>query len=265
MKRLLYTMTTLMLVAIIISACNKINNPVLIGKLIASKAEVKINEPDSLTLVGATLTDSVTWSVVPAGFSALAHQGGKARVVFTKAGYYVVTAKKTGGIPANVKIKILTDSVSNPSHPTHPGDTVTNPSDTIKLVPLTGDKITLSPGFSQNAARDSVSISFNAKTTNLYCSNGILQYQAIVDYNKNFSIDFINVREPKVCRGTTDIPMAASPVAMRHVNLANGSYSLKVTLNGVIYSGTIVVSATNITFNWNYTSGVVISPKILTH
>ncbi|MEZ2335813.1 hypothetical protein AB6735_09250 [Mucilaginibacter sp. RCC_168] len=261
MKKLIYAMSTLMLVVIIISACNKINNPGLIGKLIASKTEVKINEPDSLILVGATLTDSVNWSVVPAGFSALAHQGGKARVVFTKAGNYTVTASKIGGTPGSIKIKVLTDSVSNPSHPI---DTVGNPSDTIKLVPLTGDKITLSPGFSQNAARDSVSISFNAKTTKLYCSNGILQYQAIVDYNKNFSIDFVNVREPKVCRGTTDIPMIASPVAMRYVNLANGSYSLKTTLNGIVYSGTIVVSAINITFNWNYTSGVVISPKVLT-
>jgi hypothetical protein len=264
MKRLLYTMTTLMMVAIIISACNKITNPVLIGKLVASKTVVKINEPDSLTLVGTTLTDSVNWSVAPAGFSALAHQGGKARVVFTKAGDYTVTANKIGGIPASLKIKVLTDSVSNPSHPTHPGDTIKNPTDTVKIVQLTGDKITLSPGFSQNAARDSVSISFNAKTTNLYCSNGTLQYQAIVDYNKNFSFDFMNVREPKVCRGTTDIPMVASPVVMRRVNLANGSYSLKVTLNGVIYSGNIVVSAANITFNWNYTSGVVISPKVLT-
>jgi len=254
-------MSTLMLIAIIISACNKINNPGLIGRLVASKAEVKINEPDSLTLVGATLTDSVNWSVTPAGFSALAHRGGKARVIFTKAGNYTVTANKVGGVPGSIKIKVLTDSISNPSHP---GDTIKNPADTVKLVQLTGDKITLSPGFSQNATRDSVSIIFNAKTTNLYCSNGILQYQAIVDYNKNFSIDFMNVREPKVCRGTTDIPMVASPVTMRHVNLSNGSYSLKATLNGVIYTGNIVVSSTNITFNWNYTSGVVISPKILT-
>jgi hypothetical protein len=251
MKRLIYSMSALLLVAAIISACNKINNPVLIGKLIASKTVVKINEPDSLTLVGATLTDSVNWSVIPVGFNALAHQGGKARVVFTKSGDYTVTARKTGGLPASIKIKVLTDTIGNPS-------------DTVKIVPLTGDKITLSPAFSQNATLDSVSIGFNAKTTNLYCSNGVLQYQATVDYNKNFSIDFLNVREPKVCRGTTDIPMVASPVVIRHVNLANGSHSLKASLNGVTYSGTIVVSATNITFNWNYTSGVVISPKVLT-
>ncbi|NHA03167.1 hypothetical protein G7092_05150 [Mucilaginibacter sp. HC2] len=138
-----------------------------------------------------------------------------------------------------------------------------NPADTVALVPLTGDQITLAPGFSPSAVGDSVSISFNAHTTNLYCAQGTLQYQAIIDYNKNFSIDFFNVREPGVCPVGAKIPMVASPVLIRHVNLANGNYPLKVILNNTTYTGSITVSSANITFNWTYTSGVVISPKIL--
>ncbi|MBB6109288.1 hypothetical protein SAMN05421821_104300 [Mucilaginibacter lappiensis] len=139
-----------------------------------------------------------------------------------------------------------------------------NPADTIVLVPLTGDQITLAPGFSPSAVGDSVSISFNAHTTNLYCAHGTLQYQAIIDYNKNFSIDFFNVREPSICPVGAKIPMVASPVLIRHANLANGNYPLKVTLNSTTYTGSITVTSANITFNWNYTSGVVISPKTLT-
>ncbi len=43
--------------------------------------------------------------------------------------------------------------------------------------------------------------------------------------------------------------------------LANGTYPLNVTLNGTTYTGSIVVATSSITFNWNYTAGVVITPK----
>jgi hypothetical protein len=143
------------------------------------------------------------------------------------------------------------------------GDTVVQtPPDTAKLVALTGDKITLSPGYYQNAAGDSVGISFNAVTTNLYCSNGLLKFHNAIDANNNYFIDFLNVQEPLVCHGTGDIPMAAA-VHFQRSYLLNGSYPLKATLNGTTYTGSIVVSASTITFNWNYTSGVIISPKTL--
>lgn len=143
------------------------------------------------------------------------------------------------------------------------GDTVVQtPPDTAQLVALTGDKITLSPGYYQNAAGDSVGISFNAITTNRYCSNGLLKFHNPLDANNNFFIDFLNVQEPLVCHGTGDIPMAAA-IRFQRSYLTNGSHSLKVTLNGTTYTGNIVISASNITFDWSYLSGVVISPKTL--
>ena len=144
------------------------------------------------------------------------------------------------------------------------GDTIVNtPPDTAQLVALTGDKITLAPGYYQNAAGDSVGISFNAVTTNRYCSNGLLKFHNTLDANNNFFIDFLNVQEPLVCHGTGDIPMAAS-VRFRRSYLTNGSHPLKVTLNGTTYTGNIVISASTIVFDWNYSSGVVISPNTLT-
>jgi hypothetical protein len=139
---------------------------------------------------------------------------------------------------------------------------VKTPPDTAQLVALTGDKITLSPGYYQNTAGDSIGISFNAATTNRYCSNGLLKFHNAVDAINNFSIAFLNIQEPLVCHGTGDIPMVA-PVSFQRSYLVNGSYPLKVTLNGTIYTGSIVVSASAITFNWNYTAGVVISPKTI--
>ncbi|MDB5146035.1 MAG: hypothetical protein JWQ57_55 [Mucilaginibacter sp.] len=142
------------------------------------------------------------------------------------------------------------------------GDTVVQtPPDTAQLVALTGDKITLSPGY--YAAGDSVGISFNAVTTNLYCSNGLLKFHNTLNASNNFFIDFLHVQEPLVCHGTGDIPMAAA-VHFQSSYLTNGSHPLTVTLNGTTYTGSIVISASTIVFDWNYSSGVVISPKTLT-
>lgn len=143
------------------------------------------------------------------------------------------------------------------------GDTIVKtPPDTAQLVALTGDKITLAPGYYQNAAGDSVGISFNAVTTNRYCSNGLLKFHNILDANNNFLIDFLNVQEPLVCHGTGDIPMVAA-ISFQRSHLVNGSHPLKVTLNGTTYTGNIIISANAINFDWNYSSGIVISPKTL--
>lgn len=143
------------------------------------------------------------------------------------------------------------------------GDTVVQtPPDTTQLVALTGDQITLASGYYQNAAGDSVGISFNAVTTNRYCSNGLLKFRNTLDANNNFFIDFLNVQEPLVCHGTGDIPMVAA-IRFQKSYLTNGSHPLKITLNGTTYNGNIMISTSTIVFDWNYSSGVLISPKTL--
>ncbi|MEO3406878.1 hypothetical protein AAFN85_23380 [Mucilaginibacter sp. CAU 1740] len=143
-------------------------------------------------------------------------------------------------------------------------DTVVTPptADTALNVPLAGDKITLSPVAYNNGATDSIRIAFNAVTTNLYCSNGLLKLHNTIDASQNFHIDFLHVQAPIVCHGTGDIPMVAA-VNFQKSHLANGSYPLVITLNGTTYTGSIQVSATAITFDWNYTTGIVISPKTI--
>jgi hypothetical protein len=43
--------------------------------------------------------------------------------------------------------------------------------------------------------------------------------------------------------------------------MVNGSYPLTVTLNDTTYTGSIAISTASVTFNWNYTKGVLITPK----
>ncbi|SDD32283.1 hypothetical protein SAMN05216464_101407 [Mucilaginibacter pineti] len=257
MKNFTYTILAMVLAFFLIQSCNKMNDPANNGKIVATKTLVKIYELDSLSLVGTTTQDSVQWSVSPSGFNGLSHQGGRARVLFTKAGSYTVTASKIGGIPASIVIKVSADSVSNP---THPIDTPVIPIDSVKITQLTGDQITLHPSIYQKT--DSVGVQFNAITTNLYCSRGTLQYNATVSPSKSFVFDFLNVRGPIICTGTSDIPMVISPLPLWKIYMGNGTYPLKATLNGTTYTGSIIVSATTVTFDWNYTSGIVIAPKV---
>jgi hypothetical protein len=39
-----------------------------------------------------------------------------------------------------------------------------------------------------------------------------------------------------------------------------GANDFTIFFNGVAYKGTLTVTSTTCTFNWNYTSGVTISP-----
>ncbi|MDB5155915.1 MAG: hypothetical protein JWR50_622 [Mucilaginibacter sp.] len=256
MKNLTFTVLAALLAFFIIQGCNKETLSAVGGKLKASKAEIKVGQLDTLLLTSAGSTDSVQWTVAPAGFDFIGTKANAARVFFSKAGTYVVTAQKTnGGTPASVTIKVIPDDT--------PVDTVKTPTDTTSYVSLAGDVITLHPSLGRSTlVSDSVIVNFYAVTTKTYCSRGVLQYNAQIDAFNNFTVDFINVREPKVCSNTPDIPMGISNI-FRYKNLGVGTYPLKATLNGTTYNGTIVVSATEVTFNWNYTTGIVITPKVM--
>jgi hypothetical protein len=254
MKNLTYSLFALLMASLIILGCSKINDPASNGKIVASKTEVKINEPDSLVLVGAAVTDSIHWSIVPSGFNIVTTQKNAARVIFTKAGNYTVTATKLGSVPASIQIKVGTDSVSNPA-------------DTVKNVPLTGDQITLYPGLYKSAASDSSFIYFTAHTTNMYCAtNGSILYNYNIDVNDHFSINFLGVRERTTCNGALGALSSLQfsfPENKTHPYTTGGSFPLKVTLNGTTYTGTIDITASKVTFNWNYTSGVIIANKVI--
>jgi hypothetical protein len=250
MKNFTYVILTLLAAFFIISGCSKIANPANNGKIVASKTELKINEHDSLVFVGATSTDTTSWSVTPTGFNYVTGKKNAALIAFTKAGSYTVTATHNGLLPASIVIKVGTDSVSNPS-------------DTTTFVPLTGDQITLQAGYYKSAKSDSAGITFSARTKNNYCSNGILRFNASVDANNNYAINLLNIQEPKICRGTTDHPIASNGVILTRGSLQNGTYPIKATLNGIDYTGHIIVTTSTITFDWSYTSGVLITPKII--
>ena len=141
-------------------------------------------------------------------------------------------------------------------------DTVARPPVQYVIVPLTGDQITLIPHFYKSPTADSSYIYIVAQPKNGYCYTSVLQFSQSLDNSGNYSIRFLDVVEPLPCVGGNtplfaDINFPQTPGG----KLPNGTFPLTVTLNGTTYTGSIVVTATAITFNWSYTSGVLIAPQ----
>jgi len=140
-------------------------------------------------------------------------------------------------------------------------DTVAKPPVQYSTVPLTGDQITLVPHFYKSPTADSSYLYFVAQTKNFYCGISLLHTSYSLTIG-NYSIGFLDVVQPSPCV-IGDGPIAATisfttnPAGPMPV----GTFPLSVTLNGTTYTGSITATATTISFNWTYTSGVLITPQ----
>jgi len=247
MKNLIYGLFALTLAVVVISSCNKYGDLAgQTGKLVASSYKVAIDQPDTLLLSGAKTTDTVHWSVTPAGFDSIITKNNVAEVFFKKAGVYTVRAIDAPMAPASVSITVL--------------DSVDKPVNTYSYLQLTGDQITLVPHFYNNPTADSSYLSFVAQTKKPYCGTSKL---VVADslINNNYGIHFLYVSQPSPCIiGQSPIAAVINFTQNQPGVLPIGTFPLSVTLNGTTYTGSIVATSTTITFNWNYTSGVLISP-----
>jgi len=250
MKKLAYALTALVLVLSIVQGCKKSSslkpNTSQPGNI---KSSLKVNQPDSIVFAAAPSTDSVHWIITPSGFNSLRTKGNKAVFSFIKSGTYTVKgiADNTDSVKTTIKVN---DSVYNPPH--------------YAYVPLTGDEIRLTPNFYIDKKADTSYIFFTAQTTNTYCGNGKLE-MAYSLYDNTYTLNFLNVMQPDPCTAGGSILFGyiyytTNPSAP----LANGNYPLIITLNGTTYTGSITVTSAAITFNWNYTSGVVLMRKQIT-
>lgn len=237
------------------NACTKTG--LTVEHLDATKATVKIGQPDSLELVGASATDSIQWGVTPSGSNTIIFSHNHAVVNFNKAGNYTVMASVKGATSYTYLITV-TNEVYNPNPPASGGAT---------HISIAGDQIILTSHYSKSTKSDSAYVYFTAQTTNTYlCGNSYLNYSHSFDGSGHFGINFVDMYQPasKDCQtGNTTITSPAIPFlqSVQNTYLAIGTYPLAVGLNGVTYTGSVAVTATDITFTWNYTSGVTITPK----
>lgn len=245
MRNFILVAITALLAFFVIQGCEKDRLPVASAQVKAAKAEVEVGQTDTLYFSGANGDESVQWTVTPQGFSSLTTKGNTAGITFTKDGIYTVAAQTAKAAAASIAIK------------------VTALPDTSTIVPISGD-VSIALSYSRNVKRDSIKMNFSMVTTNTFCPGGKLQYNTAIDsIGKTYKLDLLNIKEPKVCPGTPDVTLSASDIFTHPVWFGLDTYQLKVTLNGVTYTGTLVVSSSNIVITWNYTSGVLIPVKVI--
>jgi hypothetical protein len=241
------------------NACTKVGYTT--EHLDATHATIKIGQTDSLELVGAAASDSIKWSVSPAGFNWMVNSHNHAIVNFNKAGVYIITTLVNGTTNYNYTITV-TNEVYNPAPPPANGQAT--------HISIAGDQITLLAHYNKSTQSDSAHVYFNAQTTNNYqCSNSYLNYTHSLDASGHFSIGFIDMYQPALKDCTTGNTTITSPVipfmqSVQNTYLANGTFPLTVTLNGTTYTGSLTITVTDVTFNWTYTSGVMITPQHFT-
>lgn len=268
MKKLTFTALAAILVFFIIQGCEKAQLTDLgVGtKIIASKAKLYPLDLDTLLFTGAAATDAVNWTVTPTGQSVIQSQGNTAIIYFTDTGTYTVSAQKaSGGEIKSKSINVVARQavpVVSESGNTNTTVSTSNNADTTQYIPVTGD-INVNASLYRTPLGDSVQVNFNIQTVDTFCSRGILEYTSTFDAAKNFTLNIGEVRAPKNCAGSlsSDIQIWEGYVFRRKLLATGSTHKLTITLNGVTYTGTIVVAPTTITINWNYTSGVI----MLTH
>jgi len=258
MKKLTYIVIFFALL-FALGACKK--GTITAVHLEATHAIIKIGQTDTLELVGASATDSVSWTVTPSGFNWIVSSHNHAIVNFNKAGNYTITTVVNTAAYTYMSTYLITvtNEVYNPTPPPVGGQ--------ASHISLAGDQITLLAHYNKSTKSDSAYVYFNAQTANNYtCGNSYLNYTHSLDASNHFSINFIDMYQPAPKDCTTGGTTITSPVipfvqSVQNTYLANGTFPLTVSLNGVTYTGSVSITATDVTFNWPYTSGVTITPQ----
>ena len=293
MKNPVYPLIALFIIASVIYGCTKTslapipktklatNNALDTSKthlsLVVSQPTTVLKRLDTISILGIATSDTaattIKWSVSPSSYRyTIQSVKGKYIAWFSKAGSYKIKALINGidSLSTIIKVSDSTfvppgkDSVVTP--PVHK-DTIPNPP-TYALIPFTGDQITLIPNLYKSALSDTSYIYFTAQTTKVYpCANSTMNLAYRLDAFNNFFIGFINVTQPN---GSACVngPGTLSKGIYFYQNtqkpyMVSGTYALAITFNGVTYNGHIIVSSTSVTFDWNYTSGIVLSTKQL--
>ncbi|WP_214069886.1 hypothetical protein [Mucilaginibacter sp. dw_454] len=266
MKNLSLIVLVALLGILVIQGCDKTQmQDITTGtKLKAAKTQLVVWQTDTLFFTGAGATDSLTWTINPSANANLLARGNTALISFGAAGTYVITAQKAGGLPASVTITVASStSVAKSDTGTTVNNITTSTSDTLKLVPITSD-IIMPISYYRNPAGDSVMVNFNPYTyiANKYCSSGIIQFKSAITTDNHFNLDLVNIRESTSCPIVTEGTTSQNNV-FKNKLLGFGTYPLVITVGSVNYTGTIVISALNITINWPYTSGVTFPTTVI--
>jgi hypothetical protein len=239
----------------------------------AEKTEgIKKGEPVVFSVDG----QNAQWAVSP-GNAKITANGNMATILFAKAGSYLVTAN-TGYSVARITVNVsdsswCTDSTRHcdttiidtcrygncPPRDTIPNDTIPKRD---SIYSLRNDQILITP-----VKIDSSGISgllIKSGTQLAYpCSNNYLLTNVITGGNDTtgvyYTFKYPGVQVPAICSG----PSMPAKSTRSLYPIHDGYHVFKVVVNGITYTGSFTKTGGSYSFNWPYTSGVIISPQTI--
>ena len=252
-------------------------NPQSTGISASKVSGIKSGEPVSFTLKTNSNTN-VSWQVLPSVGVLKAIAGKKATFKFTVAGKYTVIASN-GFVSDSTQISV--DSIpftgfdtthyapkDSSFYPPYipPTDTTTYHGgyvDTSVSI-LSGDQIHITPSLIDTMGVSN-GVLFSASTTKQYPSSAASLISSI-SYDSTagngFGVNYQGVLLPAntTNAGITSVASTANFLFMWQ----DGKYSLRIVSNNKTYTGTVNKVGNTYTITWPYTSGVLISPLVLT-
>jgi hypothetical protein len=219
--------------------------------LALSKTSVKIGEPLYATSTGGPVGTTVQWTTGANGQVWPSVNSDTATFLFTNPGTYDIKAvfhsgSSLTGYDSSSTSVVVIDSVFSDTSTAHCDVIVKNTLDT-------NDQVNLTPvSFSDTG------LIFVAHTQHVYSHSPILDCGGnLPPVGGTFECDF-NSTLLFACYGSA-LPAPAVGI-VSFTSVTTGTFSLVFKLNGISYSGSLTITATQASIVWNNNNGVTISP-----
>ena len=219
-----------------------------------SKQEVKIGEPVYASSTGQKSNSYILWSASANGKTWASETTDSVTALFTSSGTYQLSATYFSGnnqpaYDSNYVSITVTDSIYS--------DTSTLHCDVVQVKNiLPGETVTLAP-----VSYSDTGLVFVAHTSNAYPHSPILNCGGnIYPDNGTYTCD-IQSALIIPCFGSANPSPAVGIVSLSA--LTQGTHILKFNLNGVSFSGTLIVTDSQCTITWPFQSGITVSPLII--
>jgi hypothetical protein len=224
-------------------------------EIILPKPIVKKGEPFVVSTNGQDPGSVIKWAIRPSSGTELIPNGNEATISISAAGSYLITADFYSPTDTVIAFDSTHSTVIvNDSAYSAPGAG-------YDTVPLAGGELTIVP------SSNSGNLQFLVKTTKNYnCSSnisatGFWQYTGIQPSTINFYFDSATVLISKADCGGAQNP---ATINLFPTPLTTGPYQIYAVLTQnprQYFQGTLNVTDSDYTFTWNYSSGIIISPK----
>ena len=219
------------------------------GALSLSQPQVSKGQPLIASLPSGVTAAAVKWSVNTQTPTHITQADGQALILFSGTGTYRITAvygaADSSYSDTAAGSVAVTDSTYSPPAPTN-----------LDTSSLAGDQITLTPSF------DSLgNLLFTAQTGGSYgCAPYLLSLLYDWPVAGGMTLNFYEVisNSTGTCNGINN--PATAFLFTSTANWPDGAYPVKVNLGTNSYTGSLTIAGASYSFNWNYSSGVVISP-----